>query len=75
MTKFQKNSTVHRNTVKRLRANGSPELFETLIPQANQFAAAAEYGGKMTLKQKWGYHNLAQSFEEITREVIEVLEG
>ena len=74
VTKFQKNSTVHRNTVKRLRTNGSPVVFEAVIPQSNQFAAAAEYRGNMTLKQKWGYHHLAKSFEKITQEMLEVLE-
>ena len=75
VTKFQKNSTVHRNTVDRLRSNSSPLVFNTIIPQANQFAAAAEHSGKMTLKQKWGYQNLAEKFEALTKEVIYELEG
>ena len=75
VTKYQANSTVHRNTVKRLRANGAPEVFDSIIPQANQFAGAAEHGGRMTLKQKWGYQGLAEHFEELSREVVEALES
>lgn len=74
ITKFQTNSTVHRNTVKRLRTNGSPPVFDTKIPQANQYADAAEHGTKRTLKQKWGYQGLADQFKALTREVLSVLE-
>ena len=76
VTKFQSNSTVHRNTVKQLQANGSPPVFNTIIPQANQFADAAEHQGKMTLKQKWGYgSNLSETLEKLTREILSKLEG
>ena len=76
VTKFQSNSTVHLNTVKRLRANGSPPVFNTIIPQANQFADAAEHQGEMTLKQKWGYgRNLSETLEKLTREILSKLEG
>ena len=75
VTKYQSNSTVHNNTVDRLRANGSPPVFNTIIPQANQFAAAAEYGTQVTLKQKWGYQGLAGRFKALAREVFSKLEG
>ena len=75
VTKYQANSTVHYNTVKRLRDNGNPPVFNTIIPQANQFAAAAEYGTKMTLKQKWGYQGLAEKLGALAREIVSELEG
>ena len=75
ITKYQSNSTVHRNTVKRLRADGEPQMFESIIAQANQFAGAAEYGGRLTLKQKWGYQGLAEQFEGLSREVVDALEN
>ena len=59
VTKYQANSTVHRNMVDRLYARGVPHVFDTIIPQANQFSSAAEFGSRMTLKQKWGYQGLA----------------
>ena len=75
VTKYQANSTLHMNTLNRLRAVGSPQVFDTVIPQANKFAEAAEYGPRMTLKQKWGYSGLADKYEALTREVLLELEG
>ena len=75
ISKYQVTSTVHRNTVDALCAKGDPEVFATIIRQANQFSAAAEFGGKMTLKQKWGYQDLAERLEAVTREVVAKLEG
>ena len=75
-SKFQANSTVHRNTLRRLQRNGKlPSVFETVIPQANRIAEAAEHEGRRTLKQKWGYQGLAEKFERLTIEVINKLEG
>lgn len=76
VTKHQRNSTVHRNTMERLRNNGNPPVFDAIIPQANQFAAAAEHGAEMTLRGKWGYHQgLADQFRALTQEVWSRLEG
>lgn len=75
ITKYQSNSTVHNNTRRRLRANGGPQVFRSVIRQANQFAGAAEHSGPMTLKQKWGYQGLAEQFENLSREVVAALEG
>ncbi len=50
-------------------------MFDTVIPQANQFAEAAEYGPRATLKQKWGYGGLADTYKALTREVLLELEG
>ena len=75
ITKYQSNSTVHKNTRRRLRAKGDPQVFKSVIAQANQFAGAAEHSGQMTLKQKWGYQGLAEQFEDLSREVVAALEG
>jgi len=75
ITKFQKNSTVHKNTLKRLRSHDEyPPVFKAIIPQANQVAAAAEHGVTMTLKQKWGYQGPAEIFERLASEVYSKLE-
>ena len=79
VSKFQANSNVHRNTLKRLRANGSPRVFSTIIPQSNHYAGAAEYSPTRTLKQKWGYQqsrgqSLADKFAELAQEVVVALE-
>ena len=73
LTKYQANSTVHRNTVKQLRANANPPVFSTVIPQANQIAGAAEYRTGKTLRQKWGYQGLAEALGSLTKEVLSVL--
>ena len=74
VTKFQRNSIIHKNTINRLRKNGDPRVFNTTISQANQMAGAAEYGARMTLLQKWGYGGLGDQFERLSREIVEVLE-
>lgn len=75
LTKYQAASSVHVNVAKRLRQDGDPLVFETEIRQANQFAAAAEMqSGRRTLKQKYGYGDLAERFVELAREVLEELE-
>ena len=76
ITKYQANSTLHSNTLSQLRAKGRPPVFNTIIPQANQFADAAEHRGRMTLKQKWGYgHGLAETLERLTFEIDSKLRG
>ena len=76
VTKYQTNSNVHRNTLRRLQGDRNlPPVFKTVIPQANQYADAAEHGERRTLKQKWGYQGLAEKLEELTAEVIAKLEG
>jgi chromosome partitioning protein len=78
VTKYQVNSTVHNNTIKRLQGSKDAPLFQTRIRQANQVAAAAEFQPyKRTLKQKYGANpnGLADSFVELADEIIKKLEG
>ena len=75
ITKYQMNSTIHINTVKRLRTKSNPPVFDTVIRQANDVAAAAEYGGDLTFKQKWGYQGTADALESLSYEVLSALEG
>lgn len=76
ITKYQANSKTHVNVSDRLRKEGSPPVFETYVRQADQYAAAAEFqpGGRRTLKQKYGYGDLAERFIDLAREVLEKLE-
>lgn len=76
VTKFQANSNVHVNMQKQLIRNHAadgvnwPPLFDTVIPQANQIAAAAEHASYSTLKQKWGYQGLHDRFSALAREIL-----
>lgn len=80
ISKYQAGSNVHVNTVKQLKQRHStqpekwPPVFETIIPQANQFAGAAEYAGHSTFKQKWGYGGLAERFIDLAKEVLTAVE-
>ena len=70
ITKYRKASAVHRNTVDDLnRRRDIAMVFPSLIPEANQIAAAAEYADFGTLRQKYGadgqftaLRDLAQDF-------------
>ena len=46
------------------------------IRQANQIAAAAEYAGgpRRTLKQKYGYGDLAERYVDLAKELLQKLE-
>jgi len=76
ITKYQKSSNVHLNMHKQLMKNHQadrknwPPLFDTIIPQANQFAAAAEYARYSTLKQKWGYRGLHDEISTLAEEIL-----
>lgn len=77
ITKYQENSTIHVNVSNNLRKDPDlPKVFDTLIRQANQIAAAAEFlpGPRRTLKQKYGYGDLADRYVELAKEVLEELE-
>jgi len=76
VTKYDSRSTVHKNTLKQLEQNHRrdptnwPPLFDTIIPQANQSAAAAEHSGHSTLKQKWGYGGLHEKISAVAHEIL-----
>jgi chromosome partitioning protein len=77
ITKYQGNSTTHMNVSSDLRGKNDPPVFDTVIRQADQFAAAAEFqtgGGRRTLKQKYGYGDLADRFVGLAKELLEKLE-
>jgi chromosome partitioning protein len=75
ITKYQENSTIHVNGVKNLRRRNDPPVFKTEIRQANQIAAAAEVQStKRTLKQKYGYGDLAVRYENLAQELIDLVE-
>lgn len=78
VTKYQENSNIHVNGVAQLRKDPElPPVFDTVIRQANQIAAAAEFapGTRRTLKQKYGYGDLAERYMDFAKEVIAELES
>ncbi len=78
VTKYQENSTVHNNTLRRLQTSRDAPVLRTRIRQANQVAAAAEFQSYgRTLKQKYGANpnGLADTFVELAEELLEKLEA
>lgn len=75
-TKYQVNSNVHNNVLKQLRDDQDlPVVMSSIIRQANQVAAAAEFQSySRTLKQKYG-SELANQYDDLAREIWEHLEG
>jgi chromosome partitioning protein len=78
ITKFQANSTTHMNVSNNLRKETDvyPPVFKTIIRQADQIAAAAEFqkSGRRTLKQKYGYGDLADRYVDLANEILKKLE-
>jgi chromosome partitioning protein len=71
ITKYQKASTVHVNVSRDLRRRDDPLVFETVIRQANQIAASAEFQSvRRTLKQKYGYDDLATRYIDLAQELL-----
>ncbi len=74
ITKYQENSTIHANVSKDLRRRNDPTVFDTVIKQANQIAASAEFQNeRRTLKQKYGYGDLAQRYIDLAGELLKRL--
>ncbi len=76
VTKHQANSSVHANVLRTLQAGKDAPVFDTIIPQANDIAGAAEHQShSRTLKQKYGYRGLADCYRSLAEEIIARLEG
>lgn len=78
VTKYQANSTVHNTVMGSLEAGKDAPLFDTVIRQANQVAAAAEFTPHgRTLRQKYGsgQNGLTPTYIELADELWERLEG
>jgi chromosome partitioning protein len=76
ISKYRAQARTHRTTVERLRNDDRmPNVFQTMIPEANDIAQAAEYRRTSTLRQRWGYQGNFDSFMSLTKELIEEVEG
>lgn len=75
ITKYKANSTVHWNTVRRLQGDKKlPAVLPTFIPEKNDIAGSAEFVGRGTLRQKYGYQGGFDAFRGMTQEFIELVE-
>lgn len=75
VSKYRSASTLHMNTVKQLRESPDlPVVLSSIVPEANQIAASAEFADYGTLRQKYGYAGQFETFRALTREFIELVE-
>lgn len=76
VTKYRVASTVHTNTVRRMRDDENlPRVFDTKIAEGNAIAQSAEFAESSTLRQKYGYQGGFDTFRALTHEFIDVVEG
>jgi chromosome partitioning protein len=71
ISKYRTQSVIHQNTRRRLMKSKEAPVFETIVPENNQIAAAAEFIIVSTLKQKWGYQGQYDSYVALTKEILE----
>src|SRR5206468_2386267 len=73
VSKYRAQSTVHKNTVRRIRNDSRlPGIFDTKIPEMNKIAESAEFGSINTLRQKYGSGSQGafESYYALTEEII-----
>jgi len=66
---YREQSSVHRGTLDRLRAEKDAKLFGTIIPHNDHIAGAAEDTEVNTLRQKWGYQGQFDRYRAIADEL------
>lgn len=70
VSKYREQSTVHRNTLARLRSAGSPHVFDTVIKENDQIAGSAEFKSVSTLRQKYGYQGQYNAYLALANELV-----
>ena len=75
LTKYRAQSTVHNNQARILRSRTDVPVFQAVVPESNDIAAAVEKRKVSTLRQRWGYHGQFDTFRSLTKEIIDVLEA
>jgi chromosome partitioning protein len=75
ISKYREQSTVHRNQTQRLGSGNDAPLFDTILPENNQIASAAEFKPVSTLRQKWGYQGQADRYHSLAQEIISRVEA
>ena len=80
VSKYQGISPLHQRTMKRLRSDSEkdpdkwPNVFDTVINQADAIASSAEFSPINTLRQKYNYGGRYDIFYELAEEIMEVSE-
>ncbi|MEO9329876.1 ParA family protein [Gordonia aurantiaca] len=71
VTKYRASSTLHRETVHRLRRDPTIQnILPVYVHESNAIGAAAEHGRRPSLHAKYGYHGHYDQFRDLTRAVM-----
>ena len=74
ISKYRIQSSLHEETVKRLRADEDKlHVFKTIIPERNTTAQAAEHARQQTFRQRYGYDGNYEIFQAIAGELRELV--
>lgn len=71
ITKYRAQSSVHTNQLHILKKGKDAPLFDTVVPENSEIAAAAEYKPVSTMRQKWGYRGQFDIYRALTKEILE----
>lgn len=72
ITKYRTQSTVHRAQARLLRDNEDVPVFDTVVPESNDLAAAAvERRTVSTLRQRYGYAGQYDAYRAIAEELLQ----
>ena len=69
-TKVNEKNSLHMRKLKEME-DSSVYLFKTRFPESAYLSMAAEYGVKMTFRQRFGYQKVSSLFPEFAKEVME----
>jgi chromosome partitioning protein len=74
ISKFREQSSLHQQTLKRLRANEQDlHVFKTIIPERNSTADAVEYAPRQTFRQRYGYDGGYEVYDSLAKELRQLV--
>ena len=71
ISKYRAQSTTHNNVLRQMKRKSDAPLFDTVIPENDKAADAADYTPVSTLRQKWGYQGQYDRYVALTKEIME----
>jgi chromosome partitioning protein len=70
-TKYRAQSSVHATQLHILKKGKDAPLFDTVVPENNEIAGAAEHKPVSTMRQKWGYRGQFDIYRALTKEILD----
>jgi chromosome partitioning protein len=74
ISKFREQSSLHQETLKRLRRNEQElHVFKTIIPERNSTAMAVEHAPRQTFRQRYGYDGNYDLYDSLAKELRQLV--